>query len=104
MSQRIPGSASSGVSRNPVQCDPFFGKWIRTAGNDALYSGWLEAAGFSAKRRPVRADRKELLTFDFDEVIADSEAPENTVLAETITGLGGKIILEDALDRCMRRR
>jgi len=31
--------------------------------------------------------------------MADREALENTVLAETITGLGRKTILENALDR-----
>jgi hypothetical protein len=39
---------------------------------------------FHEKVTGVRADRKDLLTFDFDEVVADSEVLENTVLVEII--------------------
>jgi HAD superfamily hydrolase (TIGR01509 family) len=48
---------------------------------------------------PVRG-----LIFDFDGVIADSEALANTVLAETVTGLGREISLQYALDHYMGRR
>jgi HAD superfamily hydrolase (TIGR01549 family) len=44
------------------------------------------------------------LIFDFDGVIADSEAIANTVLAETITGLGHPTTLEQALTRYSGRR
>jgi HAD superfamily hydrolase (TIGR01549 family) len=39
------------------------------------------------------------LIFDFDGVIADSEALANTVLAEFVTGLGHPTTLEDSLQR-----
>ena len=42
--------------------------------------------------------------FDFDGVIADSEALANTVLAEVVSGLGRKTSLEDALTRYMGKR
>jgi len=48
---------------------------------------------------PVRG-----LIFDFDGVIADSEALANTVLAEAVTGLGRETTLQDALDRYMGKR
>ncbi len=44
------------------------------------------------------------LIFDFDGVIADSEAIANTVLAETVTGLGHATTLDQALARYMGRR
>lgn len=44
------------------------------------------------------------LIFDFDGVIADSEAIANTVLAETVTGLGHATTLDQALTRYMGRR
>ena len=44
------------------------------------------------------------LIFDFDGVIADSEAIANTVLAETVTGLGHSTTLEQALTRYSGRR
>ena len=44
------------------------------------------------------------LIFDFDGVIADSEAIANTVLAETVTGLGHPTTLDQALTRYMGRR
>jgi beta-phosphoglucomutase-like phosphatase (HAD superfamily) len=44
------------------------------------------------------------LIFDFDGVIADSEALANTVLAETVTGLGHPTSLEDSLERYAGRR
>jgi HAD superfamily hydrolase (TIGR01549 family) len=44
------------------------------------------------------------LIFDFDGVIADSEAIANTVLAETITGLGHPTTLDQAMTRYMGRR
>jgi hypothetical protein len=44
------------------------------------------------------------LIFDFDGVIADSEAIANTVLAETVTGLGHSTTLDQALTRYMGRR
>jgi HAD superfamily hydrolase (TIGR01549 family) len=44
------------------------------------------------------------LIFDFDGVIADSEAMANTVLAETVTGLGHATTLDQALTRYMGRR
>lgn len=44
------------------------------------------------------------LIFDFDGVIADSEALANTVLAETITSLGRETTLDEALSRYMGRR
>ena len=37
------------------------------------------------------------LIFDFDGVIADSEAIANTVLAETVTGLGYSTTLDQSL-------
>jgi HAD superfamily hydrolase (TIGR01509 family) len=44
------------------------------------------------------------LIFDFDGVIADSEALANIVLAEEITALGRPTSYEDALDRYMGQR
>jgi HAD superfamily hydrolase (TIGR01549 family) len=44
------------------------------------------------------------LIFDFDGVIADSEALANTVLAETITRLGHATNLEDSLEHYSGRR
>jgi HAD superfamily hydrolase (TIGR01549 family) len=49
--------------------------------------------------RTVRA-----LIFDFDGVIADSEAIANTVLAETVTGLGHPTTLDQSLARYLGRR
>lgn len=44
------------------------------------------------------------LIFDFDGVIADSEALANSVLAEFITDLGHPTNLEDSLEQCSGRR
>src|SRR3954465_6420477 len=44
------------------------------------------------------------LIFDFDGVIADSEAIANTVLAETVTSLGHATTLDQALTRYSGRR
>ena len=44
------------------------------------------------------------LIFDFDGVIADSEALANTVLAETVTAFGHATTLDDSLDRYAGRR
>jgi HAD superfamily hydrolase (TIGR01549 family) len=44
------------------------------------------------------------LIFDFDGVIADSEALANTVLAEVVTRLGHATNLEDSLERYAGRR
>jgi beta-phosphoglucomutase-like phosphatase (HAD superfamily) len=44
------------------------------------------------------------LIFDFDGVIADSEALANTVLAETISALGRPTTLDDSLTRYMGKR
>lgn len=44
------------------------------------------------------------LIFDFDGVIADSEALANTVLAEFVTDLGQSTNLDDALDRYSGKR
>src|SRR6187397_3712596 len=44
------------------------------------------------------------LIFDFDGVIADSEAIANTVLAETVTRLGHSTTLDEALARYSGRR
>jgi HAD superfamily hydrolase (TIGR01549 family) len=44
------------------------------------------------------------LIFDFDGVIADSEAIANTVLAETVTRLGHSTTLDEALTRYSGRR
>jgi HAD superfamily hydrolase (TIGR01549 family) len=44
------------------------------------------------------------LIFDFDGVIADSEAIANTVLAETVTGLGYSTTLDQSLSRFAHRR
>ena len=44
------------------------------------------------------------LIFDFDGVIADSEAIANTVLAETVTGLGHPTTLDQSLARYPGRR
>jgi HAD superfamily hydrolase (TIGR01549 family) len=44
------------------------------------------------------------LIFDFDGVIADSESIANTVLAETVTGLGHPTTLDQSLTRYMGRR
>ena len=44
------------------------------------------------------------IIFDFDGVIADSEALANTVLAEFVTNLGQPTTLDDALDRYCGRR
>jgi HAD superfamily hydrolase (TIGR01549 family) len=48
---------------------------------------------------PVRG-----LVFDFDGVIADSEALANMVLAEAVTELGRETTLQDALNRYMGKR
>ena len=44
------------------------------------------------------------LVFDFDGVIADSEALANTVLAETVSSLGQQTTLDEALSRYMGKR
>ena len=44
------------------------------------------------------------LIFDFDGIIADSEAIANTVLAETVTSLGHSTTLDQALTRYSGRR
>ncbi len=44
------------------------------------------------------------LIFDFDGVIADSEAIANTVLAETVTALGYSTTLDQSLSRFAHRR
>lgn len=44
------------------------------------------------------------MIFDFDGVIADSEALANTVLAEVVTAFGHATTLEDSLDRYAGRR
>ena len=44
------------------------------------------------------------LIFDFDGVIADSEAIANSVLAEIVTDLGHSTTLDQALDRYSGRR
>jgi HAD superfamily hydrolase (TIGR01509 family) len=44
------------------------------------------------------------LIFDFDGVIADSEALANIVLAETVSGLGCPTSLDEALSRYMGKR
>ena len=44
------------------------------------------------------------LIFDFDGVIADSEALANTVLAEFVSNLGQPTTLDDALERYCGRR
>src|SRR5205823_3329421 len=44
------------------------------------------------------------LIFDFDGVIADSEAIANSVLAETVTRLGHSTTLDEALTRYSGRR
>ena len=44
------------------------------------------------------------LIFDFDGVIADSESIANTVLAETVTGLGHPTTLDQSLTRFLGRR
>jgi HAD superfamily hydrolase (TIGR01509 family) len=44
------------------------------------------------------------LIFDFDGVIADSEAIANTVLAEIVTGLGHATTLDQSLERYSGRR
>lgn len=45
-----------------------------------------------------------VLIFDFDGVIADSEALANTVLAETITKLGHATTLDDSLEKYSGQR
>jgi beta-phosphoglucomutase-like phosphatase (HAD superfamily) len=47
--------------------------------------------------------RFELIVFDFDGVIADSETLANQVLADRLTALGFATSLEDALDHYMGR-
>ncbi len=44
------------------------------------------------------------LIFDFDGVIADSEALANTVLAEAVTALGLPTTLDDSLTRYVGKR
>jgi beta-phosphoglucomutase-like phosphatase (HAD superfamily) len=44
------------------------------------------------------------LIFDFDGVIADSEALANAVLAETVSALGRQTSLDEALTRYMGKR
>ena len=46
----------------------------------------------------------ELIVFDFDGVVADSEVGANAVLAQAITALGRPTTLEDCLARYMGRR
>src|SRR6266480_4248376 len=62
--------------------------------SDALYPGPYSRWGF----------KLGALIFDFDGVIADSEALANTVLAEFITDLGHATNLEDALEHYSGRR
>ena len=47
---------------------------------------------------------KQLIVFDFDGVIADSEILANTVLAEFVTELGVSMTVEDALRTFMGKR
>jgi HAD superfamily hydrolase (TIGR01509 family) len=54
-------------------------------------------------RKEGQAEMRGLI-FDFDGVIADSEALANTVLAEVVSGLGCKTSLDDALTRYMGKR
>ena len=44
------------------------------------------------------------IIYDFDGVIADSEALANAVLAEFVTGLGLPTTLQDSYDRYMGKR
>jgi hypothetical protein len=64
------------------------------------------AVGVADKRlaRQRGQMRESGLIYDFDGVIADSEALANTVLAETITSLGRPTTLDEALDRYMGKR
>ncbi len=52
----------------------------------------------------LRGIKLGALIFDFDGVVADSEALANTVLAEIVTELGHATNLEDALERYSGRR
>jgi len=55
------------------------------------------------QEKPLRASEyaPELIIYDFDGVIADSEVVANTVLAEMLTEIGLPTTLEDALrDYC----
>ncbi|WP_425994423.1 HAD family hydrolase [Caulobacter sp. DWR1-3-2b1] len=45
-----------------------------------------------------------LIIFDFDGVIADSEAPANEILAESLTAIGAPTTTEDAIRLYMGRR
>ena len=47
---------------------------------------------------------KQLIVFDFDGVIAESEILANTVLAEFVTELGVSMTVEDALRAFMGKR
>jgi HAD superfamily hydrolase (TIGR01509 family) len=53
---------------------------------------------------PVWKQEMRALIFDFDGVIADSEAIANTVLAEVVTDLGHSTTLDQALARYSGRR
>jgi HAD superfamily hydrolase (TIGR01509 family) len=52
----------------------------------------------------IGIEQMSALIFDFDGVIADSEAIANTVLAETVTGLGYATTLDQSLSRFAHRR
>ena len=67
-------------------------------GNQSIDGIWGDATGGGQKLQI------EAIIFDFDGVIADSEALANTVLAEHVTDLGLPTTLDDALDRYMGRR
>jgi beta-phosphoglucomutase-like phosphatase (HAD superfamily) len=57
-----------------------------------------------AKQTSPGIEKVGALIFDFDGVIADSEAIANTVLAEIVTQLGHSTTLDQALDRYSGRR
>src|SRR5262245_33036615 len=56
------------------------------------------------ERRDTTRAMKQLLIFDFDGVIADSEVLSNTVLAECVSAIGLPTTREDSYSRYMGKR
>ena len=62
----------------------------------------MDHHGFQGDRRP--GERRALIIYDFDGVIADSEVLANAVLAEIVTELGRPTSLEDSYHLYMGKR
>src|SRR5947207_15713035 len=91
----IPGICATADTQRNGKCSTVFG-WV----SPFMSSRMLNA------RTPIFPGIEIVgaLIFDFDGVIADSEAIANTVLAETVTDLGHSTTLDQALARYSGRR